>query len=138
MKTERRDLIMTLLSTNNFPKVLNIACRRTRLHPFSCKSPQSLFCSQTMASSDFSAFREKFGKAKNIVVLTGAGVSAESGVPTFRGAGGLWRKFAAQDLATPDRGVCQEPIPCVGVLPLPPRGHGFKTPKPCSYSNSRM
>lgn len=93
---------MTLLSTNNFPKVLNIACRRTRLHPFSCKSPQSLFCSQTMASSDFSAFREKFGKAKNIVVLTGAGVSAESGVPTFRGAGGLWRKFAAQDLATPE------------------------------------
>lgn len=93
---------MTLLSTNNFPKVLNIACRRTRLHPLSCKSPQSLFCSQTMASSDFSAFREKFGKAKNIVVLTGAGVSAESGVPTFRGAGGLWRKFAAQDLATPE------------------------------------
>ncbi|XP_048754509.1 NAD-dependent protein deacylase-like [Ostrea edulis] len=58
--------------------------------------------SQKMASSDFNAFREKFGKAKNIVVLTGAGVSAESGVPTFRGAGGLWRTFAAQDLASPD------------------------------------
>lgn len=56
---------------------------------------------QTMASSDFNGFREEFGKAKNIVVLTGAGVSAESGVPTFRGAGGLWRKFAAQDLADP-------------------------------------
>jgi NAD-dependent deacetylase len=36
-----------------------------------------------------------------IVVLTGAGISAESGVPTFRGAGGLWRKFRAEDLATP-------------------------------------
>jgi NAD-dependent deacetylase len=35
-------------------------------------------------------------------VLTGAGVSAESGVPTFRGAGGLWRDFRAEDLATPD------------------------------------
>jgi NAD-dependent deacetylase len=34
-------------------------------------------------------------------VLTGAGVSAESGVPTFRGAGGLWRDFRAEDLATP-------------------------------------
>jgi NAD-dependent deacetylase len=34
-------------------------------------------------------------------VLTGAGVSAESGVPTFRGAGGLWRNFRAEDLATP-------------------------------------
>jgi NAD-dependent deacetylase len=34
-------------------------------------------------------------------VLTGAGISAESGVPTFRGAGGLWRSFRAEDLATP-------------------------------------
>ena len=44
------------------------------------------------------AFREEFSKSKHIVVLTGAGVSAESGVPTFRGAGGLWRKFRAQVL----------------------------------------
>ncbi len=36
-----------------------------------------------------------------VVVLTGAGVSAESGVPTFRGEGGLWRQFRAEDLATP-------------------------------------
>jgi NAD-dependent deacetylase len=34
-------------------------------------------------------------------VLTGAGISAESGLPTFRGAGGLWRSFRAEDLATP-------------------------------------
>jgi len=34
-------------------------------------------------------------------VLTGAGVSAESGVPTFRGAGGLWHNYRAVDLATP-------------------------------------
>ena len=33
--------------------------------------------------------------------MTGAGVSAESGVPTFRGAGGFWREFQAQDLASP-------------------------------------
>ncbi|XP_076470205.1 NAD-dependent protein deacylase sirtuin-5, mitochondrial-like isoform X2 [Babylonia areolata] len=52
-------------------------------------------------SSDMAAFREDFAKAKHIVVLTGAGVSAESGVPTFRGAGGFWRQFQAQDLATP-------------------------------------
>jgi NAD-dependent deacetylase len=37
-----------------------------------------------------------------VTVLTGAGVSAASGVPTFRGAGGLWRQFRALDLATPD------------------------------------
>jgi NAD-dependent deacetylase len=34
--------------------------------------------------------------------LTGAGISAESGVPTFRGAGGLWREFRPEDLATPE------------------------------------
>jgi len=37
-----------------------------------------------------------------IVVLTGAGVSADSGVATFRGAGGLWEGRRAEDVATPD------------------------------------
>ena len=37
-----------------------------------------------------------------VVVLTGAGISAESGVPTFRGSGGLWREFKPEDLATPE------------------------------------
>lgn len=37
----------------------------------------------------------------NVCVLSGAGVSAESGVPTFRGEEGLWKSFAPQDLATP-------------------------------------
>jgi NAD-dependent deacetylase len=36
-----------------------------------------------------------------ITVLTGAGISAASGVPTFRGADGLWKHFRAEDLATP-------------------------------------
>jgi len=40
--------------------------------------------------------------ARSVVVLTGAGVSAESGVPTFRGAGGLWRNYQATSLATPE------------------------------------
>jgi NAD-dependent deacetylase len=35
-----------------------------------------------------------------VCVLTGAGVSAESGVPTFRGEGGLWRSYRAEELAT--------------------------------------
>jgi NAD-dependent deacetylase len=37
-----------------------------------------------------------------VTVLTGAGVSAASGVPTFRGADGLWRNYSATDLATPE------------------------------------
>jgi NAD-dependent deacetylase len=40
--------------------------------------------------------------AERVVVLTGAGISAESGVPVFRGAGGLWRQFRPEDLATPE------------------------------------
>ena len=39
---------------------------------------------------------------RNIVVLTGAGVSAESGVPTFRGADGLWEGHRFEDVATPE------------------------------------
>ncbi len=37
-----------------------------------------------------------------LVVLTGAGISAESGLPTFRGAGGLWEGNRSEDLATPE------------------------------------
>ncbi|WP_194411080.1 NAD-dependent deacylase [Microbacterium cremeum] len=37
-----------------------------------------------------------------IVVLTGAGISAESGVPTFRGADGLWEGHRIEDVATPE------------------------------------
>ena len=37
-----------------------------------------------------------------VLVITGAGVSAESGVPTFRGAGGLWRNHDPAQLATPE------------------------------------
>jgi NAD-dependent deacetylase len=40
--------------------------------------------------------------ASRVVVLTGAGVSAESGVPTFRGPGGLWRSHRPEQLATPE------------------------------------
>jgi NAD-dependent deacetylase sirtuin 5 len=47
-------------------------------------------------------FHQVLQKAKHIVVLTGAGVSAESGVPTFRGSQGLWRNFSPQELATPE------------------------------------
>jgi NAD-dependent protein deacetylase/lipoamidase len=41
-------------------------------------------------------------KSINIVVLTGAGISAESGVPTFRDADGLWEGHSVEDVATPE------------------------------------
>ena len=53
------------------------------------------------SAAEIEAARAALAKALRIVVLTGAGVSAESGVPTFRGAGGLWKQFRPEDLATP-------------------------------------
>ncbi len=43
----------------------------------------------------------EIAKLEPLVVLTGAGISAESGVPTFRAAEGLWRNYRAEELATP-------------------------------------
>lgn len=54
-------------------------------------------------SSLFSkVFLEKMRSARSLTVLTGAGISAESGVPTFRGEEGLWKKFKPEELATVD------------------------------------
>lgn len=46
--------------------------------------------------------RTRLESARSPVALTGAGVSAESGVPTFRGADGLWKSFRPEELATPE------------------------------------
>jgi NAD-dependent deacetylase len=48
------------------------------------------------------AVREWLKQASAVAVLSGAGVSAESGVPTFRGNGGLWKQHRAENLATPE------------------------------------
>ncbi len=46
--------------------------------------------------------RSRLASAQAVTILTGAGISADSGVPTFRGTDGLWRNFRAEDLATPE------------------------------------
>ncbi len=48
------------------------------------------------------ALRERIAKARRVVAFTGAGISVESGIPAFRGPGGLWRTYRAEDLATPE------------------------------------
>ncbi|KAJ6606441.1 DHS-like NAD/FAD-binding domain-containing protein [Mycena vulgaris] len=53
-------------------------------------------------STDMATFREVLRNSKRIIAVCGAGLSAASGIPTFRGAGGLWRKHDAMKLATPE------------------------------------
>jgi hypothetical protein len=69
-----------------------------------------------MLSADdmvFEAAQTAVRSAKRVLVLSGAGVSAASGIPTFRGAGGLWRRMDVTRLATPsafarDPGMCRD------------------------------
>ncbi len=46
--------------------------------------------------------KERIYSARKVVVLTGAGISAESGIPTFRDTNGLWTKFSPEELASFD------------------------------------
>jgi NAD-dependent deacetylase len=52
--------------------------------------------------------RERIACAASLFVLTGSGISAESGLPTFRGAGGLWRTHRVEELASP-QGFARDP-----------------------------
>ncbi|KAI9726790.1 MAG: hypothetical protein M1828_000646 [Chrysothrix sp. TS-e1954] len=54
-----------------------------------------------IAPNDLAAFSSHLKASKRILALLGAGLSASSGLPTFRGAGGYWRQHEAMDLATP-------------------------------------
>ncbi len=51
-------------------------------------------------SSSLAEIRARFAQAASVCVLTGSGISAESGLPTFRGVGGLWRTHRVEDLAS--------------------------------------
>jgi hypothetical protein len=55
-----------------------------------------------LPSTDRESFAAHLKTCRRIVALVGAGLSAASGLPTFRGAGGLWRTHDATDLATPE------------------------------------
>ena len=52
------------------------------------------------ASTMSQGLLERLSRARRLVILTGSGVSQESGIPTFRGEDGLWEKHRAEDLAT--------------------------------------
>lgn len=53
-------------------------------------------------SGDLKSFQQHLCSSRRILALVGAGLSASSGLPTFRGAGGLWQGYDATELATPE------------------------------------
>lgn len=53
-------------------------------------------------TADVESFQKHLRYSDRVLALCGAGLSAASGLPTFRGAGGLWRSYDATSLATPD------------------------------------
>jgi len=52
--------------------------------------------------------RQRVRAARSVFVLTGSGISAESGLPTFRGVDGLWRTLRVEELASPE-GFARDP-----------------------------
>ena len=60
---------------------------------------------------------DRLRHAERVAVLTGAGVSAESGVPTFRGSGGLWEGYRIEEVATPF--AFERPSSSSGEAPTP-------------------
>ncbi len=71
-------------------------------YPESPSPPPSLLKGEggTKGREDVALVRERVAAAKNVMVITGAGISAESGVPTFRDDNGLWKEFNPLDYAT--------------------------------------
>ncbi len=53
-------------------------------------------------SAMIQALKARLARATAVTVLTGAGISADSGIPTFRGADGLWKNYRPEALASPE------------------------------------
>jgi NAD-dependent deacetylase len=72
-----------------------------------------------------------------VFVLTGAGVSAESGLPTFRGAGGLWRGYRAEDVASIDAWE-RDPLLVWQFYSMRRKAHGGKQPNPAHGALAKL
>jgi len=55
-----------------------------------------------MDGSTLARLKDRIKNSKRVCAFTGAGISAESGIPTFRDAGGLWENYNVEDLVTPE------------------------------------
>ena len=74
---------------------------KNHLTPFSSSHPLTRMISSSSAGTEpaLDSLAKRMTSDSYVVFLTGAGVSAESGVPTFRSSDGLWKKFKPEELA---------------------------------------
>ena len=76
-------------------------------------------------------------KPENIVILTGAGISAESGIDTFRGAGGLWENHRVEDVATPEA-FARDPELVLRFYDMRRAAIQTKAPNPAHFALARL
>ncbi|WP_435418651.1 NAD-dependent deacylase [Parerythrobacter aurantius] len=74
---------------------------------------------------------------RNIVILTGAGISAESGIDTFRSAGGLWEQHRVEDVATPE-GFARDPSLVLRFYDMRRAALGGVLPNPAHDALARL
>ncbi len=77
------------------------------------------------------------GKDQHIVILTGAGLSAESGLSTFRDKGGIWSKYDYRDVATPE-GFARDPGLVLDFYNQRRRGHAHVAPNAAHMALARL
>ena len=74
---------------------------------------------------------------RNIVILPGAGISADSGIDTFRDAGGLWEQHNVEDVATPE-GFARDPDLVLGFYDMRREALLTKAPNPAHEALARL
>jgi NAD-dependent deacetylase len=77
------------------------------------------------------------GNYRNIVILTGAGLSAESGLGTFRGTDGLWSKYDLAEVATPE-GFARNPVLVHEFYNLRRKGLALAKPNEAHHALARL
>ena len=79
----------------------------------------------------------RMAQIRNIVILTGAGISAESGIDTFRSAGGLWEQHNVEDVATPE-GFARDPDLVLGFYDMRRAALAKVRPNPAHAALARL
>jgi NAD-dependent deacetylase len=74
---------------------------------------------------------------RSIVILTGAGISAESGIDTFRAAGGLWEQHRVEDVATPE-GFARNPDLVLNFYDMRRAALAHVAPNPAHIALARL